>query len=42
MLLLLLMQVEDEHEARHTPAGTDSGPGYLLQVISRFDLAHLL
>ncbi|KAI5438402.1 hypothetical protein KIW84_024229 [Lathyrus oleraceus] len=23
--------VEDEHEARHTPAGTDSGPGYLLQ-----------
>ncbi|KAI5427265.1 hypothetical protein KIW84_032612 [Lathyrus oleraceus] len=23
--------VEDEHEARHTPAGTDSGSGYLLQ-----------
>ena len=30
---------EDEHEAQHMPAGIDSGPGYLLQVVSRFDLA---
>ncbi|KAI5426555.1 hypothetical protein KIW84_032116 [Lathyrus oleraceus] len=32
------LEVVDEVEAQHRPAGIDLCPGYLLQVVSRFDL----
>lgn len=32
---------EDEVKARHRPSSIDLCPGYLLQVVSRFDLAQV-